>query len=100
VVRESGLLPPLMRKEFHRGQGRMLLGLIPLGRFRVMGSMGSRVVSLIYPRWPLRDEITLQADGTWAGRGFAFGKEFCRFRMEPMPVRHALPRRRQHQLPV
>jgi hypothetical protein len=97
IVREGGLLPPLMRKQIHNGKGRLFLGLIPIGRFEVVGTTS---VTLVYRRWPLRDEITLQPDGTWAGRGVLLGgKEFCRFRMVPMPHR-LLGWRRAQRLPA
>ena len=93
IVREGGLLPPLLRKEIHDGRGKLYFGLIPIGRFEVVGTSA---VALVYRRWPLRDELTLQPDGTWAGRGLLLGgKEFCRFRMVPMPHRLLAWRRPQ-----
>jgi hypothetical protein len=44
--------------------------------FRVAGK------TLVYRRWPIRDELEPDA-GFWGGRGFLFGREFCRFRLVP-----------------
>ncbi|MGH3004494.1 MAG: hypothetical protein ACRDOS_01060 [Gaiellaceae bacterium] len=76
VERVSGLLPPAgLRKRIGPRGGSTRLGPLPLAHFRV------RERTLDYVLWPVRDELRPAADGTWAGRGLVFGREFCRFRL-------------------
>ena len=78
VRRESGLLPPVglsKRIGGQRGVTRVLR--LPVAPFRVEGH------TLRYRGLPVRDELSPRADGTWAGRGLLFGREFCRFRLVP-----------------
>lgn len=76
VERVSGPLPPGgLRKRIGRRRGSTRLGPVPLALFRV------RERTLDYLVWPVRDELSPAADGTWSGRGFLFGREFCRFRL-------------------
>ena len=76
VERTAGLLPPFgLRKSIGRDGGWTALGPIPLAPFRVHGR------TLDYAVWPVKDELVEQEDGGWVGRGFIFGREFCRFRL-------------------
>ena len=76
VERTGGLLPPFgLRKCIGRDGGWTALGPIPLAPFRVHGR------TLDYAVWPVKDELVEQEDGGWVGRGFIFGREFCRFRL-------------------
>lgn len=77
VRRESGFLPPFGIRKFISGDhGWTLLGLLPVGPFKVENGR------LRYRLWPLEDELIQLDDGTWLGRGYVFGKQFCRFRLE------------------
>jgi hypothetical protein len=79
VERVSGFLWPVgLRKRIGRTSGSTRLGPIPIGAFRVRGRM------LDYRGLPVRDELSHLGDGTWAGRGLLFGREFCRFRLVPL----------------
>jgi len=76
VERVSGLLPPWgVRKHIGPRTGSTRLGPVPLGFFRVRGR------TLDYVAWPVRDQLRPGAEGQWVGRGLAFGREFCRFRL-------------------
>jgi hypothetical protein len=77
VRREAGLLPPLLRKSIHDQRGWTKLGLVPLLPFRIDG------LSFLYRWLPLRDELSLRDDGALEGKGYLFGRRFCRFRLEP-----------------
>src|SRR5688500_756474 len=86
VKRESGLLPPIgVRKYICADHGWTLLGFIPVGVFKVDGT------SFLYKLWPLRDELERDANGTWRGRGYLFGRRFCTFRLEPVGQRELPP---------
>jgi hypothetical protein len=76
VEREAGVLPPvgLSKKISGREGWTRALG-VPVAPFRGVGR------TLVYRGWPLRDELTPRADGSWSGRGLLLGREFCRFRM-------------------
>ncbi|MBX5483382.1 MAG: hypothetical protein IRZ16_16295 [Myxococcaceae bacterium] len=77
VRRESGLLPPFGLRKFIAGDhGWTMLGFLPVAPFKVEGTQ------LRYKLWPLRDEVLLR-DGHWYGRGYAFGRRYCEFRLEP-----------------
>jgi hypothetical protein len=74
VKRESGVLPPFgVGKRIRGREGWTTLGGVPAAPFRVAGT------TLVYRGWPVRDELEPQADGSWHGRGFLLGREFCRF---------------------
>ncbi len=75
VEREGGLLPPFVSKRIGGRTGWTFLAGLPVGPFRVAGT------TLDYLGWPIRDELTQRADGSWEGRGLVFGREFCRFRL-------------------
>ncbi len=76
VEREAGVLPPFgVSKRIGPRTGWTFLAGVPVAPFRVAGT------TLEYIGWPVRDELTAQADGTWAGRGLFLGREFCRFRL-------------------
>ena len=82
VRRESGLLPPRgVSKRIGAGSGWTLLLGLPVAPFRVERAGEGR--TLRYRLLPIRDELSLRADGSWAGRGLLLGREFCRFRLEP-----------------
>lgn len=101
VQRVSGLLPPFgVHKAIGGLEGRTYLGPLPVGSFSV-ASTPSKVV-LLYRLWPIRDELRLEADGSWSGRGYVFGREFCRFRLVPRDQHAPLPtrRRRVERLPA
>jgi hypothetical protein len=83
VRRESGLLPPRgVSKRIGPGSGWTLLLGLPVASFRVERA-GGETCTLRYRLLPIRDELSLRADGSWAGRGLLLGREFCRFRLEP-----------------
>jgi hypothetical protein len=76
VERESGLLPPLgLTKTISGDTGWTNAVGLPVAPFRVEGT------TLVYRGWPIRDELEAQADGSWVGRGFVLGREFCKFRL-------------------
>jgi hypothetical protein len=76
VERVSGwLLPFGLHKEVAEGRGSTRLGPLPVSFFDVRGR------TLRYRGLPVRDELAPMPDGTWLGRGFVFGREFCRFRL-------------------
>lgn len=76
VVRESGALPPFgLSKTIEGRNGWTLAGGLPVAPFRVAGN------TLVYRGWPVRDELVARPDGSWGGRGFLLGREFCRFRL-------------------
>jgi hypothetical protein len=76
VEREAGLLPPFgLSKTIRGGGGWTRAAGLPVAPFRVAGT------TLVYRGWPVRDELSERADGTWAGRGLLLGREFCRFRL-------------------
>jgi hypothetical protein len=78
VRRESGLLPPFgIQKRIGPSAGVTCIGIVPVLPFRIRGN------ELRYWLLPIVDVLTPQPDGTWAGRGLIFGREFCRFRLEP-----------------
>lgn len=78
VRREKGLLPPFgLRKEIDGDHGWTKVGPVPVAPFKVAGS------ELLYHLWPLRDELDRLDDGTYLGRGYAFGRKYCEFRLEP-----------------
>jgi hypothetical protein len=90
VRRVSGLLPPRgLSKRIGGRSGSTRLGRLPLAPFRVDDG------ALVYRWLPVRDELTPLGDGTWAGRGLVFGREFCRFRLVRPPDGEAVrpPRR-------
>ena len=89
VEREAGVLPPFGLSKRIRGKsGWTAVAGVPVAFFRVVehppatlpGTSSPRT-SLVYRGWPVRDELTRRADGTWDGRGTMFGREFCRFRL-------------------
>jgi N-hydroxyarylamine O-acetyltransferase len=73
VVRESGLLPPGLRKRIGEDSGETQLLGYTVGAFDVAGR------SLVYRRWPVRDRLRQRPDGTWEGEGLVLGVPFCRF---------------------
>ena len=76
VVREGGLLPPIgVSKLIWSGRGYTALFGVPVAWFRLDGPC------LRYVALPVADELSELPDGSWAGRGLVFGREFCRFRM-------------------
>ena len=76
VERVSGLLPPNgLRKQIGSREGSTRIGRFPIARFRVRGT------TLDYRLLPVKDELSPLGDGTWAGRGLLFGRQFCRFRL-------------------
>ena len=78
VEREAGVLLPFgVTKRISGGYGWTCVGRVPVAFFRVADT------TLVYRGWPVRDELTPNADGTWAGRGLLAGREFCRFHMIP-----------------
>ena len=78
VERESGLLPPFgVGKRVAAGGGWTTLGGVAVAPFRVAGT------TLVYRGWPVRDVLEERPDGTWSGRGYLLGREFCRFRLVP-----------------
>jgi hypothetical protein len=78
VEREPGLIPPVgVTKRIGPDGGWTLVGGLPIAYFRV------RATTLDYLGCPIRDELVREADGTWAGRGLVFGRQFCRFRLLP-----------------
>jgi hypothetical protein len=82
VEREAGLLPPFgLSKRIRGGGGWTLAAGVPVAPFRVEGT------TLVYRGWPVRDELTPRADGTWGGRGLVLGREFCCFRLVPVTRR-------------
>jgi hypothetical protein len=81
IERESGALPPFgLSKRIFGDGGWTLVGGVPAARFRVRRREGESA-RLDYVGWPVVDELTPREDGTWAGRGLMFGREFCRFRL-------------------
>jgi hypothetical protein len=100
VERIRGLLPPFVYKEIRGLVGRTYLGPVPVGSFDLAGTAAK--VSLLYRLWPVRDEVRLEVDGTWSGRAYFFGREFCRFRLVPRHEVHRLPKRprREERLPA
>ena len=84
VERTSGLLPPFgLSKTIAGGRGWTRAGGVPIAPFRVAGT------TLVYRGWPVRDELEPGPDGSWHGRGYLLGREFCRFRLVPVTA-HAL----------
>ena len=78
VERIEGLLPPTgVTKRIAGGSGWTLVGGVPVAFFRVAAT------TLVYRGWPVRDVLEPRPDGSWGGRGIAFGREFCRFRLVP-----------------
>ena len=76
VERVSGLLPPFgLTKRIGGDSGWTRVGGLPAALFHVRGT------TLEYVGWPVRDELSPQPDGSWAGRGLLAGREFCRFRL-------------------
>ncbi len=83
VEREAGLLPPFgVGKRIRGDSGWTTLAGLPAAPFRITGR------TLVYRGWPVRDELEPQADGSWRGRGFLLGREFCRFRLVPVSDRN------------
>lgn len=77
VRRESGFLPPFgIHKRIRGDRGWTMIGPIPVAPFKVDGT------KLRYRLLPVQDELDQLDDGTFVGRGYVFGKKFCRFRME------------------
>ena len=78
VERVSGVLPPFgLSKRIEGGSGWTRAAGVRVAPFDVDGQ------ALDYLLLPLRDELAPRPDGTWDGRGLAFGREFCRFRLVP-----------------
>ena len=77
VRREAGVLPPFVKKRIGDGSGWTLWFGVPVGRFRVEDD------ALDYRLWPVRDELH-EEGGEIHGRGLLFGREFCRFRLDPV----------------
>lgn len=77
VRREAGLLPPFVKKKISDGGGWTYWFGLPVGRFVRDGA------TLRYRLWPIRDELRAGPDG-FHGRGLLFGREFCRFRLDPL----------------
>lgn len=77
VERTGGLLPLVgVTKRIDGARGRTCLLGVPVGVFRVDGDR------LVYRGWPLVDEVERAPDGSWRGRGLAFGRlELVRFRL-------------------
>jgi hypothetical protein len=76
VERQAGLLPPFgLSKTIGGGVGWTRAAGVPVAPFRVVGT------TLVYRGWPVCDELDFRPDGTWQGRGFLLGREFCRFRL-------------------
>src|SRR5919197_2815365 len=87
VRRESGLLPPFgIGKRIRGGAGWTEVARMPLLPFRLDG------LTLRYRDLPIRDELTVRADGTLGGVGYFLGWPFCRFRMERAPLSAPTPR--------
>jgi hypothetical protein len=81
IEREAGALPPFgLSKRIFADGGWTLVGGVPAAYFRVRRHSGEGA-ELDYLAWPVKDELTPRADGSWAGRGLMFGREFCRFRL-------------------
>jgi hypothetical protein len=78
VRRVSGLLPPFgISKRIGPRSGVTCIAGIPVAPFRVEDNR------LIYRLLPIQDELNSEPDGSWSGRGFIWGREFCRFRLVP-----------------
>ena len=73
VVRQSGLLPPGLRKRIGVAGGETQLLGFTIGAFDIAGR------SLVYRRWPVRDRLRQRSDGTWEGEALVLGVPFCRF---------------------
>jgi len=80
VERVAGFLPPVgLTKSIANGRGWTRLAGIPIAPFRVVGR------TLVYRGWPIRDDLEQDSEGSWSGRGFVLGREFCRFRLVRPP---------------
>jgi len=86
LEREAGALPPfgLSKRIFGSGGWTLVAGL-PAAYFRVERRAGEGA-TLDYLGWPVKDELTPRADGSWSGRGLLAGREFCRFRLVRDPT--------------
>jgi hypothetical protein len=79
VRRIDGLLLPIgLRKTIGQGRGWTRLWRLPIAAFRVRGQ------TLYYLGIPIEDRLTPLGDGTWSGRGYVLGRQFCRFRLLPV----------------
>jgi hypothetical protein len=78
VRRTAGVLLPFgIRKRIGQDSGWTLIGRVPVAFFRVLDNR------LRYVGLPIEDILEPGSDGGWNGRGLLFGREFCRFRLEP-----------------
>jgi len=68
-----------LTKSIANGRGWTRLAGIPIAPFRVVGR------TLVYRGWPIRDDLEQDSEGSWSGRGFVLGREFCRFRLVRPP---------------
>jgi hypothetical protein len=78
VERVSGVLLPFgVGKRIRGREGWTTVGGVPAAPFRIAGR------TLVYRGWPVRDLLEPRGDGTWSGRSYLLGREFCRFRLVP-----------------
>ncbi len=82
VERTAGVLPLRFAKRIGSNcRGVTTLGKVPLFPFRVVTVAPFPPKCLLrYVALPIQDELVLTREG-WHGRGFVFGREFCRFKL-------------------